>query len=262
VRIDILTLFPGMFAGPFADSIVQRAVSRSLVTIQAHDIRDYAAGRHRVVDDYPYGGGPGMVMKPEPIAAALDAVQALEPSAGRTVLLTPQGRTFDQEIARRYAAEPRLVLLCGRYEGVDERIRSLVDEELSIGDFVLSGGEPAAIVVVDAVVRLIPGVLGSEESLTEESHGAGLLEYPQYTRPPNFRGMEVPAILLSGNHQEVARWRRLQSILRTLLRRPDLLENAQLTPDERLWLENHAAGERVDPPKPNAGFEAPADEGP
>jgi tRNA (guanine37-N1)-methyltransferase len=260
MRIDILTLFPDMFRGPFDDSIIQRGVERGLVAIAAHDIREFALGRHRVVDDYPYGGGPGMVMKPEPVAAALQAIQTSDPATGPVVLLTPQGRTFDQATARRYAAGSRLTLLCGRYEGVDERIRSMVDEELSLGDFVLSGGEPAAIVVVDAVVRLIPGVLGSEESLTEESHAAGLLEYPHYTRPPTFRGMDVPAILLSGNHQEVARWRRLQSILRTSQRRPDLLAHASLTPEERAWLEQQSASDSDEPA--NGRAEAPAREGP
>jgi tRNA (guanine37-N1)-methyltransferase len=239
MQFDILTLFPGMFLGPFAESIVQRAVERGLVTLRIHDIRDYATGRHRVVDDYAYGGGPGMVMKPEPIADALAAVSRMDESTGPIILLTPQGRRFDQAVAREYAQQKRLTLICGRYEGVDDRVHTLVDDELSLGDFVLSGGEPAAIAVVDAVLRLLPGVLGSEESLDEESHTAGLLEYPQYTRPPSFRGQDVPAILLSGNHQEVARWRRLQSILRTSQRRPDLLPNAQLTAAERAWLEAH-----------------------
>lgn len=243
MRIDILTLFPRMFEGPFAESILERASQRGLVTRAVHDIRDYAAGRHRIVDDYPYGGGPGMVMKPEPIAQALAAVAQLSPDQGPVVLLTPQGRIFDQAAASRYAQGARLTLLCGRYEGVDERVRAMVDEELSIGDFVLSGGEPAAIVVVDAVARLIPGVLGSEKSLSEESHTSGLLEYPQYTRPPRFRGRDVPAILLSGNHQEVARWRRLQSILRTSERRPDLLARAELTATERGWLDRVLAGD-------------------
>ena len=238
MRIDILTLFPGMFRGPFDESIIKRAAAEGIIRIAVHDIRDYAEGRHRVVDDYPYGGGPGMVMKPEPIAAALDAVAAQAPERGPTVLLTPQGRRFGQAVAREYAAVSRLTLLCGRYEGVDERVRGLVSDELSVGDFVLSGGEPAAILVVDAVVRLLPGVLGSSESLTEESHACGLLEYPQYTRPPAFRGQEVPAILLSGNHQEVARWRRQQSLRRTAQRRPDLLVCAELTASERIWLDH------------------------
>ena len=243
MRIDILTLFPNFFEGPFRESIVERAQSRGLISIALHDIRDYAAGRHRVVDDYPYGGGPGMVMKPEPIAEALDAVAGACDERGPVVLLTPQGRLFDQATAGRFARGARLTLLCGRYEGVDERVRALVDEEVSIGDFVLSGGEAAAVVVVDAVMRLVPGVLGSEESLREESHASGLLEYPQYTRPPSFRGWDVPAILLSGNHQEVARWRRLQSILRTRERRPDLLARAELSATERAWLERLQAEE-------------------
>jgi tRNA (guanine37-N1)-methyltransferase len=251
MRIDILTLFPGMFRGPFDESIVKRATEQRIVSIVVHDIRAYAEGRHRVTDDYPYGGGPGMVMKPEPIAAALDAVAAEAADRGPTVLLTPQGRRFDQSVAREYAASPRLTLLCGRYEGVDERVRELVSDELSIGDVVLSGGEPAAILVVDAVVRLLPGALGSTESLSEESHAAGLLEYPQYTRPAVFRGQQVPAILLSGNHQEVARWRRLQSLLRTALRRPDLLARAELSAAERLWLEQAVP----DPPVPVPGSE-------
>jgi tRNA (guanine37-N1)-methyltransferase len=236
LRIDILTLFPRMFEGPFAESIIRRAADRGVVSIEIHDIRDFALGRHRVVDDYAYGGGPGMVMKPEPIAEALSTVRSSSEEPGFAVLLTPQGRSFNQSIAQEYAAKSSLIFICGHYEGVDERVRSLVDDELSLGDFVLSGGEPAAIAVVDAVARLVPGVLGSEESLSEESHAAGLLEYPQYTRPPNFRGQEVPAILLSGNHQEVARWRRLQSILRTSQRRPDLLPQAHLTPAEEAWL--------------------------
>jgi tRNA (guanine37-N1)-methyltransferase len=242
VRIDILTLFPSMFDGPFRESIVQRALDRGLVSVCLHDIRDYAGGRHRVVDDYAYGGGPGMVMKPEPIAAALTAVSGMSAVRGPVVLLTPQGRLFRQAIAQEYAQHARLTLLCGRYEGVDERVRALVDDELSLGDFVLTGGEPAAIAVVDAVTRLIPGVLGSDESTLEESHVAGLLEYPQYTRPPSFLGKEVPDILLSGNHQEVARWRRLQSILRTAQRRPDLLSAAQLTPAEQAWLDAQTTG--------------------
>ncbi len=253
MRLDLLTLFPAMFRGPFGESIVQRAIERGLVTIHVYDIRDYAGGRHRVVDDYSYGGGPGMVMKPEPIAAALSGVAEMSPDRGPVVLLTPQGRLFSQSIAHAYADLPRLTLVCGHYEGVDERVRGLVDDELSLGDFILSGGEPAAIAVVDAVVRLIPGVLGSDESLTEESHAASLLEYPQYTRPPNFRGQEVPAILLSGNHQEVARWRRLQSILRTSQRRPDLLAQAKLTPAERAWLEAQRA---VSEATPAAGSDA------
>lgn len=259
MRFDVLTLFPGMFAGPFSESIIQRAVERGLMSVHIHDIRDYADGRHRVVDDYPYGGGPGMVMKPEPIAAALASVASISAGEGSVVLLTPQGRRFDQRVAQSYAQGARLTLLCGRYEGVDERVRSLVDDELSIGDFILSGGEAAAIVIVDAVARLIPGVLGSEESLSEESHAAGLLEYPQYTRPPSFRGMDVPAILLSGNHPEVARWRRRQSILRTSQRRPDMLVHAQLSETERAWLAKQRTAAGVPETAPGEQAAQPAE---
>ena len=237
MRIDILTLFPGMFAGPFAESIVARAIAGGLVELHVHDIRAYAAGRHRVCDDYPYGGGPGMVMKPEPLFAAAEVVAAQDERRGPLILLTPQGRVLNQAIVNDLAAAPRLTLLCGHYEGVDERVRAnLATDELSIGDYVLSGGEPAAIVVVDAVVRRLPGVLGAAESLTEESHAAGLLEYPQYTRPADFRGWTVPDILLSGHHAEIARWRRRQSLLRTARRRPDLLARAVLAATERQWL--------------------------
>src|SRR5581483_6436703 len=224
MRIDILTLFPGMFRGPFDESIMARARAAGLITIALHDIRAYAAGRHKVTDDYAFGGGPGMVMKPQPIFDCLEAVRPLAPEPGRVVLLTPQGRTLTQVIVCELAALPRLILICGHYEGVDERVReALVEDEISIGDYVVSGGEPAAIVVVDAVARQQPGVLGSDLSLEEESHAQGLLEYPQYTRPAEYHGMAVPDVLLSGHHAEIAKWRRRQSILRTLRRRPDLL---------------------------------------
>ncbi len=237
MRIDILTLFPGMLAAPLGESIVGRAQAAGLVEIALCDIRAHAGGRHKVCDDYPYGGGAGMVLKPEPIFAAAEALAAADPRRGPVVLLSPGGRRFSQEIAAEYAACERLTLICGHYEGVDERVREhLATDELSIGDFVLSGGEPAAIVVVDAVVRLLPGVLGGAASLAEESHGGGLLEYPQYTRPANFRGWQVPATLVSGHHEEVARWRRRQALLRTALRRPDLLARAELSAAEREWL--------------------------
>jgi tRNA (guanine37-N1)-methyltransferase len=237
MRVDILTLFPEMFRGPFDASIVARAVQQGIVSIELHNIRDWGEGRHHVVDDYPYGGGPGMVMKPGPLFNAVEAVQALDPEPGRIVLLTPQGRLLTEAVVTELTALPRLLLICGHYEGVDERVREhLVDEEISIGDYVLSGGELAAMVVVDAVVRRLPGALGSEESLAEESHSQGLLEYPQYTRPPDFRGWQPPDVLLSGHHEEVRRWRRLQSLLRTARRRPDLLAKACLTDEERAWL--------------------------
>ncbi|HEX2922498.1 MAG TPA: tRNA (guanosine(37)-N1)-methyltransferase TrmD [Chloroflexota bacterium] len=233
MRIDILTLFPGMFVGPFQESILGRAAQQGLVEFQTHNIRDFATGRHKVVDDYPFGGGPGMVMKPEPITAAVEAVKRDD---SHVLLMSAQGQPFRQSIAQRLSALPHLVLLCGHYEGVDERvIESLVDEEISVGDFVLTGGELPALVVCDAVVRLIPGVLGAEESVEEESFSAGVLEYPHYTRPAEFRGMGVPDVLLSGNHAKVARWRREQSLLRTLHRRPELL-----TPDQ--WDEMRLLG--------------------
>jgi tRNA (guanine37-N1)-methyltransferase len=243
MRIDILTLFPEMFAGAFDASIVARALAAGAVELALHNPRDYAADKHRVVDDYLYGGGPGMVMKPEPLFDCIDAVRAMAPSRGRVVLLTPQGRLLTDAIVRDLAGEERLIVICGHYEGVDERVREhLADDEISIGDYVLSGGEPAAIVLVDALVRHVPGALGSEQSLTEESHAQGLLEYPQYTRPPEYRGLAVPDVLLSGHHEEIGRWRRARSIERTAQRRPDMLVRAELTSEERRLIEEQAAG--------------------
>jgi tRNA (guanine37-N1)-methyltransferase len=237
MRIDILTIFPSMFRGPFEESIVKRAVEKGLVQIFLHDIRDYASDRHRTVDDYPYGGGQGMVMKPEPLFAAVEDVQGQAPERGPIVLLTPQGRLFDQEVAVELAGHDRLILICGHYEGVDARVHEhLATDQTSIGDYVLSGGELAAMVVVDAVVRQIPGALGSPLSSADDSFAEGLLEYPQYTRPADFQGMSVPEVLLSGNHGEIARWRRQQSLLRTAQRRPDLLARADLTEEEKQWL--------------------------
>jgi tRNA (guanine37-N1)-methyltransferase len=237
MRIDIITLFPEMFRGPFDESIVGRAQQQQVVEIALHNLRDWGEGRHHVVDDYSFGGGPGMVLKPEPIFQAVEAVQPLSSPPARVVLLTPQGRLLTQAVVDELAGQPRLLLLCGHYEGVDERVREhLVDDEISIGDYVISGGEPAAIVLVDAIVRRLPGALGSDASLDEESHAEGLLEYPQYTRPAEFHGWSVPDILLSGHHEEVRRWRRRQSLLRTAQRRPDLLGQACLTEEERRWL--------------------------
>lgn len=234
MRIDVLSLFPEMFAGPFDASIVARARESGAIEIAIHNPRDYTQDKHHVVDDYAYGGGPGMVMKPDPIFDCVDAVQEMAEPRAKVVLLTPQGRLLTHEIVAELAGEPRLILICGHYEGVDERVREhLCDDEISIGDYVLSGGEPAAIVVVDAVTRQQPGVLGSELSLEEESHAQGLLEYPQYTRPPEYRGHAIPDILLSGHHAEIAKWRRQQSIIRTARRRPDLLAKADLTNEER-----------------------------
>lgn len=250
MELHILTLFPRMFDGPFGQSILQRARDRGLINIHLHNIRDYAKDKHRIVDDYPYGGGAGMVMKPEPIFDAVESVKSqirpAEGSAGKpdspgeipVILLSPQGRVFDQQVALELSQSPVLILICGHYEGVDERVREhLITDEISLGDFILTGGELAAMVVVDAVARLIPGVLGSQESLEHESHADGLLQYPQYTRPPEYRGWKVPEVLLSGHHQEISRWRRRQSLLQTLNKRPDLLEQAQISEEEKRLIE-------------------------
>jgi tRNA (guanine37-N1)-methyltransferase len=227
MRIDVLTLFPETFDGPLRASILGRALRDSIAQVHLHDIRDYATDRHQIVDDYAYGGGPGMVMKPEPLAASIESVRTMTESPGRVILLTPQGRLLKQRVVDELVQEQRLILVCGHYEGVDERVREhFVDDQISIGDYVLSGGEVAALTVIDAVVRRLPGTLGSADSLLEESHSDGLLEYPQYTRPPDFRGWRVPDILLSGNHGEITRWRRRQRIIRTAKQRPDLLEAA------------------------------------
>jgi tRNA (guanine37-N1)-methyltransferase len=221
--VEILTLFPRMVAAPLEESILGKARARGLLHLRVTDIRDFAEGKHRVTDDVPYGGGAGMVMKPEPLVAAIEAAKEREPQA-RVVLMSPQGRRFDQEKALELSQKPALVLVCGRYEGVDERVMGWVDEELSLGDFVLTGGEIAALAVVDAVARLLPGVLGNELSAQSESFaGEGLLEGPQYTRPPEFRGLRVPEVLLSGDHARIAGWRREQAMARTRERRPDLL---------------------------------------
>lgn len=225
-----------MFAGPFSESILKRAVDKGLIDINLHNIRDYAADKHKVTDDYPYGGGSGMVMKVEPLASCIEAVQTGDQTA-KVILTTPQGQPLNHDIAKDLAGENRLIIICGRYEGVDDRVRTLfVDMEISLGDFVLTGGELAAMAIVDAVARLVPGVLGSEESAVCDSFSDGLLEYPQYTRPPEFRGLTVPQILLSGNHAEIASWRRRQALKRTSLSRPDLLATACLTEEDRNYL--------------------------
>jgi len=235
VRIDVLTLFPEMFSGPFEASIIKRAKEAGLVEIALHNIRDFTHDKHHVVDDTPYGGGEGMVMKPEPI---FEAVEAIRRPDSRVVLLTPQGCLLDQAAAQRLSEQPSLVIICGRYEGIDERVSALADEELSIGDYVLSGGEPAAIVLVDAIIRLLPGAIGAETGTAADSHATGLLEHPQYTRPADFRGMQVPDVLLSGHHQEVARWQRQESLRRTLERRRDMLARADLSEEDRRFLED------------------------
>ncbi|MGB3060563.1 MAG: tRNA (guanosine(37)-N1)-methyltransferase TrmD [Anaerolineae bacterium] len=261
MRFDIFTLFPAMFEGPFSDSIIARALSAGIIQVQTHNVRDFAEGKHQVTDDYPYGGGGGMVMKPDPIFRAVEA--ALEMSARQAgadqgdmaqateeeplfistpapcpiILLSPQGRPFDQRVAAELAGHERLALICGRYEGVDERVRlHLATDEISIGDYVLSGGELAAMVIVDAVTRLLPGALGFEAAPAQDSHATGLLEYPHFTRPPSFRGYHVPEILLSGHHGRVAQWRRHESLRRTLARRPDLLARAVLGKKDLVFL--------------------------
>ncbi len=236
MRFDIFTLFPEVFH-PYIDvSIIGRARKSGALEVHLHNIRDWATDKHRTVDDEPYGGGGGMVMKAEPIFAAVESVLGRPPQAP-VILLTPQGRPFSQKVARELAELPRVALLCGRYEGIDERVRQhLVTDEISIGDYVLTGGELAALVVLDAVTRLLPNVLGDPDAPDKDSHATGLLEHPHYTRPAVFRGWEVPPVLLSGDHGKIARWRREQSLLRTLHRRPDLLAKAQLTEEDRAFL--------------------------
>ncbi len=231
MRCDIVTIFPEFFDSPLRAGLLGKAGERGLIEVRTHDLRDWTHDRHRTVDDAPFGGGAGMVMRPEPWFEALDDLLAETP--GRVILLAPDGDRFDQRAAGRLAVEPRLVLCCGRYEGVDERVRTRVDEVLSVGDFVLAGGESAALVVLDAVARLVPGVMGNAESAADESFANGLLEYPQYTRPAVYRDLEVPEVLRSGNHGAVASWRRRRSIERTREVRPDLLEAADLTEQER-----------------------------
>jgi len=221
MKIDVLTLFPAMFAGPLDESIIKRARQAGLLDLQLHQLRDWTHDRHKTVDDRPFGGGPGMLLKPEPI---FEAVESLQRENTRVVLMSPSGRKFDQSIARELAKQEHLLIVTGHYEGFDERIReSVADDELSIGDYVLTNGALPAMVVIDAVARLLPGVLGDDASSSEESFSHGLLEYPQYTRPAEFRGMKVPEVLQSGNHAEIAKWRAEQAKLRTQERRPDLI---------------------------------------
>lgn len=234
MRVDILTLFPEMLAGPFSTSILKRAQERGLLEINLVNIRDFSTNKHHTVDDTPYGGGAGMVMGPEPLFGAVEQVARELGFVPRVVLMSPQGRPFSQALAVELSYEKNLVFICGHYEGIDERVRdTLVTDEISIGDYILTGGELPAAVVVDAVARLIPGVLGEAASAEEESFTAGLLEYPHYTRPREYRGQEVPEVLLSGHHEEIRKWRRRQSLLRTLERRPELLNQAELTREDK-----------------------------
>jgi tRNA (guanine37-N1)-methyltransferase len=232
LNFTVITLFPAMFSSPLGHSILKKAQEKEMISVRVVDLRDYAMDRHRVTDDYPYGGGQGMVMKPEPLIAAIEDARKKGKNP-RVILLTPQGKALNQQEADKLSQEKELVLICGRYEGVDERVKNFVDDELSIGDYTLSGGELAAMVVIDTVTRLIPGVLGNVKSPQEESFSDGLLEYPQYTRPEELKGMKVPEVLLSGDHERIKDWRREMSLKLTRARRPDLFRKAQLAPDER-----------------------------
>lgn len=236
MEIDILTIFPGMFYGPLSESILGRAQDKGILTVRIHDIRDFTTSKHRVVDDYSFGGGPGMVMKAEPIAAAIEHALAARTATGgapsRVVMTTPAGATFSQEMAREFASCDHLVIICGHYEGVDERVMGLVTDRVSVGDYVLTGGELPAMVMVDATARLLPGALGDEESASSDSFWDGILDYPHYTRPRVWRGMEVPEVLLSGDHERIRIWRRKQALKRTLEWRPDLLDQIELTGED------------------------------
>ena len=239
MQFEVFTLLPEVFPPYLESSILLRARQRGLVSVDVHNIRDYTHDKHHMTDDTPYGGGGGMVMKPEPVFEAVESILGPEPACP-VIMLTPQGRVFSQSIAEELSHYEKIALLCGRYEGMDERIREyLVTDEISIGDYVLTGGELPALILIDAVSRLLPGVLGDPDGAMDDSHATGLLEYPHYTRPPEFRGWEAPEILLSGDHGKIEQWRREQSLLRTLARRPDLLEKAKLTKSEREFLEKH-----------------------
>ncbi len=242
MTFDVVTLFPDMLASPLQESILGRAIRQELLSVRCHNLRNWATGRHLTTDDMPYGGGDGMVMKPEPVFRAVEELKQQSPGS-KVLLMTPQGTPFSQEHARKLALESGLIFLCGRYEGFDERIReTIVDAEYSIGDFVLTGGELPALVMIDAIARHLPGVLGSEGSAQTDSFSDGLLEYPQYTRPAEFMGLKVPDILLSGNHARIARWRREQQLLRSFKRRPDLLDTAELSAEDRAFLDELKKG--------------------
>jgi tRNA (guanine37-N1)-methyltransferase len=237
VKIDIVTIFPKMVAGPLAEGIIGRAIERGLLDVRVHDLRAHTTDRHRLVDDMPFGGGPGMVLKPEPLFAAVEHIRSERGSPAAVILTSPDGRPFTHADAVRLRALGHIVLLCGRYEGVDERVRAnLATEAISIGDYVLSGGELPALVIADAVARLVPGVVGDEESVARDSFARGLLDYPQYTRPAEYRGMGVPRVLLSGHHQDIERWRRREALARTLERRPDLMADVALDAEDEALL--------------------------
>jgi tRNA (guanine37-N1)-methyltransferase len=241
MRIDVFTLFPGMFDGPLTESILKRAQDSGLLEIHLYNIRDYAPDKHHVTDEPPYGGGGGMIMKVEPIVSAIEDILGESRESIPVILTTPQGRVFNNSVAHELAEQPRLVFICGRYEGVDDRVRQLVvTDEISIGDYVLTGGELATMVMIDAIARHIPGVLGAEGAADKDSHATGLLEFPQYTRPPVFRGLEVPAPLVSGDHGRIERWRRKEALWKTWLRRPDMLLTATLSDKEKYYLAEFA----------------------
>lgn len=243
IRFDVLSIFPEMFHSPLNFSLLKKAQEKGLIEIDLHDIRDWAEDKHNMTDDAPYGGGCGMVMKVEPLERALAAVKRADVQS-LVLLMTPQGETFNQKIATRLAEEKHIIMICGRYEGVDERIREhLADREISIGDYILTGGELSALVVIDAVSRLIPGVLGNDASAATESFSQGLLEYPQYTRPADYKGWRVPDVLVSGNHAQIERWQRIEAIKRTWLRRPDLLEKIELSEEDKTNLEKIKLGQ-------------------
>jgi tRNA (guanine37-N1)-methyltransferase len=237
IRFDIITLFPRMFDSPLQESLLKKAQERGLIEIVVHDLRAWTQDRHHTADDTAYGGGAGMVMKVDPIVNAIESIRKV-PETSRAVLLTPQGKPFSQDVAGEFSSYKQLVFVCGRYEGVDERVLSFVDDEVSIGDYILSGGEIAAMVVVDAVSRLVPGVVGDEASVREDTFSNGLLKYPQFTRPPSFRGLDVPDVLMSGDHEKIRRWRRQEALKKTLQRRPDLLERAGLSDKDAAFLKS------------------------
>lgn len=237
MKFDIVTIFPGMVRAPLAEGIVGRAIARGLLDVRVHDLRDFTTDRHRVVDDVPFGGGPGMVMKPEPLFRAVEAIASTRGAPGAVVLTSPDGARLTHGVVERLRALDHVVILCGRYEGIDERVRAeLATEEISIGDYVLSGGELPALVIVDAVARLVPGVVGDEQSVARDTFARGLLDFPQYTRPAEFEGHAVPPVLLSGHHKEIERWRRRAALARTLERRPELLADAELDAEDRAIL--------------------------
>jgi tRNA (guanine37-N1)-methyltransferase len=244
---DILTIFPEIFRSPLSESLMKKALDRGIIQVRVWNLRDFTGDKHRTTDDYPYGGGAGMIMKAEPVFRAVEEIKGKNPEA-RTVLLTPQGERFHQGLAQELSEQKHWILVCGRYEGLDERVRlGAVDREISIGDYILNGGEIPALVFLEVISRYVPGFLGSEQSVDEESFADGLLEYPQYTRPPVFRGMEVPEVLLSGNHAEIKRWRRKESLKRTYRRRPDLLKRADLSAEDLEYLAELKSRQGIDP---------------